>query len=611
MLSAVLAPETSHSVASSPLTIAIVLPFLGALAVALVPKARTELHRLVALLFASGTGALTVWLLADFDRHEGGFQYVVQQNWVKDFGISWHLGIDGISLFLVVLSGLLFPLAIVAVTPHHDPKPYYAWLLVLQGGCIGVFCALDLFVFFVMFEIVLVPMYFLIGGWGYGERVYAALKFFIFTMLGSALMLVGIISLAVLHRDAIRDDTAAQTARIQAEAQAQLAELGQQVQGLDTSDPASVAIIQGLQDEAEAINADAEAAIGELPEGKLTFDLPTIAEAQSVKDTSTSANPLDWSAARWIFLAFALAFAVKVPLFPLHTWLPDAHTQAPTAGSVILAGVLLKLGTYGFLRFGLYLFPEAAVWFAPALVTLGVVGIIYGAVVATMQRDLKRLVAYSSVAHLGFIVLGTFSITTQGIEGGVMQMVNHGLSTGALFLLVGMIYDRRHTREISALKGLQKVAPILAAVFTVVMLSSIGLPGLNGFAGEFLILVGSFLTRRWWTVVAASGVILAAVYLLWAYQRVFHGEPDEENAAIPDLSWREGLVMAPLLGLIVFLGVYPKPMLERIEPAVERLVGHVEDNSDFREPEVARIGAGQREDADTPALDESTEEGDH
>ena len=306
-----------------------------------------------------------------------------------------------------------------------------------------------------------------------------------------------------------------------------------------------------------------------------------IAESQHLTDDSTSANPFDWSAVRWIFLAFAVAFAVKVPLFPLHTWLPDAHTQAPTAGSVILAGVMLKLGTYGFVRFGLYLFPEASVWFAPALVTLGVIGIIYGAIVATMQRDLKRLVAYSSVAHLGFIILGTFALTTQGIQGGVMQMVNHGLSTGALFLLVGMIYDRRHTREIAALKGLQKSAPILAGVFTLVMLSSIGLPGLNGFAGEFLILVGSFLTRRWFTVVAAVGVILAALYLLWAYQRVFHGEPDEENADTPDLSWKEGLVMAPLLGLIVFLGVYPQPMLDRIEPSVDRLVTHIEDHSDY------------------------------
>jgi NADH-quinone oxidoreductase subunit M len=322
----------------------------------------------------------------------------------------------------------------------------------------------------------------------------------------------------------------------------------------------------------------------------LSFNLVEIAESRTVTDNSAGANPFDWAAARWIFLAFALAFAVKVPLFPLHTWLPDAHTEAPTAGSVILAGVLLKLGTYGLLRFGLYLFPDAASFFAPALVTLGVIGIVYGAIVATMQRDLKRLVAYSSVAHLGFIVLGTFAITTQGLQGGLIQNVNHGLSTGALFLLVGMIADRRHTREIGALRGLQKAAPIFAVVFTVVMMSSIGLPGLNGFVGEFLVLIGSFLTRRWWTVVAVTGVVLAALYLLWAYQRVFHGEPDDENRHFPEMNWREGLVMAPLLGLIVFLGIYPKPVLERMQPSVDRLIDHVEANSDYTEPPVATEG---------------------
>ena len=580
MLTSILASEGGTALASSPLTAAIAVPFVGALVVALVPKGRAELHRLVALLFASGSGAISVWLLAAFDRHDAGFQFEVNRTWIADFGISWHLGIDGISLFLVVLTGLLFPLAIIAVAPHHDPKPYYAWLLVLQAGCLGVFTALDLFVFFVMFEIVLVPMYFLIGGWGYAERVYAALKFFIFTMLGSAFMLVGIVSLAFLHRDGAREDNEQEAVAIEALVQ-QTAFEAQQNGTLDDD------LIASLEEDL--------ARVEELRNPSLDFDLVTIAEAQHVTDTSTGSSPFDWSAARWIFLAFAVAFAVKVPLFPLHTWLPDAHTQAPTAGSVILAGVLLKLGTYGFVRFGLYLFPDATVFFAPALVTLGVVGIIYGAVVATMQRDLKRLVAYSSVAHLGFIVLGTFALTTQGIQGGVLQMVNHGISTGALFLLVGMIYDRRHTREIAALKGLQKSAPILAAVFTVVMLSSIGLPGLNGFAGEFLVLVGSFLTRRWWTVVAAAGVILAALYLLWAYQRVFHGEPDEENASTPDLTWREGLVMAPLLGLIVFLGVYPKPMLERIEPAVDRLVSHIEAHSDYVQPEVATAGAGEAE----------------
>jgi NADH-quinone oxidoreductase subunit M len=574
-----LASEAGHGVATSPLTAAVLLPFLGAVVVACIPTARAELHRQAALLFAVGSGAITLWLLADFDTHDAGFQYEVNRAWISDFGISFHLGIDGVSLFLVVLTGLLFPLAIVAVAPHHDPKPYYAWLLVLQGGCIGVFVALDLFVFFVMFEIVLVPMYFLIGGWGYGDRVHAALKFFIFTMLGSALMLVGIVSLAFLHRDGLAEDNEAEAVAIEAV----ITEEDQAVEaGGPPVDPAG--------------RATDEARIDDLRNPPLDFDLVEIAESQHLTDDSTSANPLDWSAVRWIFLAFAVAFAVKVPLFPLHTWLPDAHTQAPTAGSVILAGVMLKLGTYGFVRFGLYLFPEATVWFAPGLVTLGVIGIVYGAVVATMQRDLKRLVAYSSVAHLGFIVLGTFALTTQGIQGGVVQMVNHGISTGALFLLVGMIYDRRHTREIAALKGLQRSAPILAAVFTVVMLSSIGLPGLNGFTGEFLILVGSFLTRRWFTVVAAVGVILAALYLLWAYQRVFHGEPDAENADVPDLSWREGLVMAPLLGLIVFLGVYPQPMLDRIEPSVRRLVAHIEAHSDYVEPEVATTGAGEAED---------------
>jgi NADH-quinone oxidoreductase subunit M len=578
MLGSLLASESGHAVATSPLTAAIVVPFVGAAVVSLIPRARAELHRLVALLFAVGSGAITLWLLAAFETGDNGFQYEVKRAWIADFGISWHLGIDGISLFLVVLSGLLFPLAIIAVTPHHDPKPYYAWLLVLQGGCIGVFCALDLFLFFVMFEIVLVPMYFLIGGWGYGERVYAALKFFIFTMLGSALMLVGIVSLAFLHRDGVAADNEAEAATIQ-ELVIQRQQEAQAAGGVDAATQ-------------EAIDDDL-ARIDDLRNPPLDFDLVEIAESQHVKDTSTSSNPFDWSAVRWIFLAFAVAFAVKVPLFPLHTWLPDAHTQAPTAGSVILAGVMLKLGTYGFVRFGLYLFPDASVYFAPALVTLGVIGIVYGAIVATMQRDLKRLVAYSSVAHLGFIILGTFALTTQGIQGGVMQMVNHGISTGALFLLVGMIYDRRHTREIAALKGLQKSAPVMAGVFTVVMLSSIGLPGLNGFAGEFLILVGSFLTRRWFTVVAAGGVILAALYLLWAYQRVFHGEPDEDNADMPDLTWREGLVMAPLLGLIVFLGVYPQPMLDRIEPSVARLVTHIEDNSDYTEPAVATAGAGE------------------
>jgi NADH-quinone oxidoreductase subunit M len=575
----VLASEAAagHAAPDFPILTALVgVPAVGALVVALVPKGRAELHRMVALLFSVGAGALSLYLLADFDKSDAGYQFEINRSWIADFGISWHVGIDGISLFLVVLTGLLFPIALLGATPHHDQKSYYAWLLVLEAGCLGVFMALDLFLFFVFFEIVLVPMYFLIGGWGYSRRVYAALKFFLFTMFGSALMLVGIVSLAFLHRDGLNERN-----------QAKADEMIEQISAGDLE------VTQAVERELAELQSDS---------AKLDFDLVEIAESRTVVDDSSSANPFDWSAARWIFLAFALAFAVKVPLFPLHTWLPDAHTEAPTAGSVILAGVLLKLGTYGLLRFGLYLFPDAATFFAPTLVTLGVIGIVYGAVVATMQKDLKRLVAYSSVAHLGFIVLGTFAITTQGLQGGILQNVNHGISTGALFLLVGMISDRRHTREIAALKGIQKVAPVFAAVFTLVMMSSIGLPGLNGFVGEFLVLVGSFITRRWWTVVAASGVILAALYLLWAYQRVFHGEPDDDNKSFAELTWREGMVLAPLLGLIVFLGVYPKPVLERMEPAVDRLITHVEDNSDYTEPTIASTGDEQ---ADEDAKEEA------
>ncbi|MEZ5182388.1 MAG: NADH-quinone oxidoreductase subunit M [Acidimicrobiales bacterium] len=499
------------------LSAAVLTPAVGALTVAALSKRRPEAVKQVAVLFALATGALTIAIAVLFDAKDGGFQLINDVQWLRDPDISWKLGVDGIALWMVVLTGLLFPIAMLGAPPHHDEKPFYAWILLLEAGCLGAFLAMDLFLFFVMFEIVLVPMYFLISGWGYSERKYAATKFFLYTMFGSAFMLVGIVSLAFLHAKG----------------------------------------------------------------GPVTFDLQTLAEDQGVLALTTS---------RWLFLSFAIAFAVKVPLFPVHTWLPDAHTQAPTAGSVILAGVMLKLGTYGFLRFGLYLFPEAAHHFAPVMVTLGVIGIVYGAICATMQKDLKRLVAYSSVAHLGFIALGTFAITTQSLQGSVLQMVNHGVSTGALFLLVGMIYERRHTREISQLKGLQKPAPLLAAMFTIVMLSSIGLPGLNGFVGEFLILLGSFLTYRWWTLVAVTGVILAALYLLWAYQRVFHGTPDEANAKIRDLKLTEGLVLAPMIVLIVVMGVYPKPFLERIEPAVTRLVEHVEANSDYVQPTVATEG---------------------
>ena len=503
--------ETAATLGIPLLTLLVVLPLVGAVMVALMNKAQAEQIKLVALVFSLVTGALSVYMLAKFPSGQAGFQFVSLQSWVSEWGISWHLGVDGISLFLVVLTGVLFPLVIIGIDPHHDQKPYLAWMLLLEAGVMGSFLSLDLFLFFVFFEIVLVPMYFLIGNWGYEKRVYAATKFFIYTMAGSAFMLVGIVATAFLARRDI---------------------------------------------------------------GYLTFNLVEIAEKSNFA-TGTG---------RWLFVAFMIAFAVKVPLFPLHTWLPDAHTQAPTGGSVILAGVLLKMGTYGMLRFGVYLFPEATLWAKPVLFTLAVIGILYGAIAATMQKDLKRLVAYSSVAHLGFIVLGTFALTSQSLTGGVMQMVNHGVSTGALFLMVGMIYERRHTRQIAELGGIQSVAPIFAGFFMVVMLSSIGLPGLNGFVGEFLVLIGSFETARWWVVVATLGVILAALYLLWAYQRVFHGEPSEANKIFPEITRREGLLLGVFVAAIVFTGIYPKPMLNRIEPSVNKLIEHVELRTDYQQP---------------------------
>jgi NADH-quinone oxidoreductase subunit M len=498
----------------------IVVPAAGAVVVALLPRRSAYLARPVGVVFSAVAAALSVYMLTQFDAGDPGMQFQSVQSWIPALGISWHVGVDGISLFLVVLTAVIFPVVLAGVDPHSEPKAYTAWMLLLMAGSIGAFVALDLFLFFVFFEIVLVPMYMLIAGWGYSERRRAAMKFFIYTMFGSALMLVAILAVVLLSADG----------------------------------------------------------------GPLTFDVVELADRQALA-TNT---------ARLCFAAFALAFAIKVPIFPVHTWLPDAHTQAPTAGSVILAAIMLKLGTYGLYRFGLYLFPEPSVYFAPVLVTLGVIGVIYGAIVAAMQRDLKRLVAYSSVAHMGFIIIGTFAFTTQALDGGVIQMVNHGVTTGALFLVVGMLYERRHTREIAQMNGLQSVAPVMAAVFTVLMLSSIGLPGLNGFVGEFMVLIGSFPTRRWWVVVATLGVILAALYLLWAYQRVFHGQPRPEDADTPELRPREFGLLAPFLVAIVFLGVYPKPVIDRIEPSVDRLIEHLEANSDYQRPEpvvVAEPGA--------------------
>jgi NADH-quinone oxidoreductase subunit M len=458
-----------------------------------------------------------LWMLVQFETGVGGFQFVEDVSWYQPWGISYHLGVDGISLLLVVLTALLFPISLLASTSIKDRvHGYAAAMLFLEAGIIGVFLALDLVVFFVFWEVMLVPMYFIIGVWGGGRRVYAAIKFFLFTAFGSALMLAGILSLAFLARDQL---------------------------------------------------------------GAPTFDFVKLLDVDLAR-----------TAQFWLFAAFGLSFAIKVPLFPLHTWLPDAHVEAPTAGSVILAGVLLKMGTYGLIRFNLTLFPEATVGLVPVLATLAVIGIVYGAVVAIVQKDIKRLVAYSSVSHLGFVVLGIFALTVQGLQGGVIQMVNHGLTTGALFLLVGMIYERRHTREISQFGGLGSVMPIYAGVFLFTAFASIGLPGLNGFVGEFYILMGSFLTLPVWAIIAATGVVLAAVYLLWAYQRMFTGPITvEENRGLRDLSVREIVILAPLVALIVFLGVYPKPALERIEPSVDAILHRIEQTTDYRVPD---FGAG-------------------
>ncbi len=521
ILASDVATSGGHAELAFPLLPAItLLPVFGALFIALLPNRRPELARMGAIITSVGVFALTVYMLVTFDTDDPGFQFVSSTPWISALDINFALGVDGISLFLVVLSAVLFPLAVFAAKPDHDDKAYYAWITLLEAGCLGVFFALDLFLFFIMFELTIVPLYLLIGRWGHGRRVYAANKFFVFTLFGSVLMLISIVYLAV----------------------------------------------------------SAQAGEG----GTVSFDLLKVVEASANLDSRTLAI---------CFFGFAIAFAIKTPIFPFHTWLPDAHTEAPTAGSVDLASIVLKLGTYGFLRYGLFLFPQAAVDFGWIFLTLGVVGIVYGAFVAAMQKNLKRLVAYSSVAHMGFAIIGLFSLTTIGIEGSILVMINHGITTGALFILLGYIYTRRHTYEIAELKGLQKPAPWLAGLFMVVMLASIGVPGLNGFVGEFLSLLGVFISNRWWAVVAATGVIIAALYMLWAYQRVFHGEPDEVNAKIPDLRAAEKAVLVPLIALIVFLGVYPKPVLDRIEPSVRVLVEHVERRvPGFTEPTNGEVG---------------------
>jgi len=486
------------------LTLLIFFPTLGALGLLFIPRRMTSELFIAALSSASGTFIWSLWILWQFDPAVGEMQLAERFPWIPAYGIDYSVGVDGVSLFLVLLTALLGPIVMLASwTIRERIKEYLFFMLVLETGMLGAFVALDLVLFYVFWEVMLVPMYFLIGVWGGPRRIYAALKFVLYTMAGSLLMLVAIIYLATRN--------------------AEVTQL-------------------------------------------LTFDLLKLYNLN-----------LPYAEQMWLFSAFALSFAIKVPLFPFHTWLPDAHVEAPTAGSVILAAILLKMGAYGFLRFAIPLFPEAALSAAPFMIALAVIGIVYGAMVAMMQADLKKLVAYSSVSHLGFVVLGLFAFNLQGIEGAVYQMLNHGLSTGALFLIVGMIYERRHTRMIDDFGGLWKQMPIFSACFLVVTLSSIGLPGLNGFVGEFLILLGSFQTSPFWTAGAATGVVLGAVYMLWMFRRVVFGPLTRpENQRLQDIGPREIAILSPILVLILVMGIYPRPFLNRMKPAAELIIQRVE-----------------------------------
>jgi NADH-quinone oxidoreductase subunit M len=490
------------------------------------------LSRRIALVVSVLVFAETLLLWSRFVPGSADFQFVEIHEWIPAFGIRYAVGVDGISLFLLVLTGLLTPLALLSSWESvlRNTRAFCVFVLLLESAMMGVFVSLDLFLFYVFWDAMLVPMYFLIGMWGYERRVYAAVKFILYTMAGSVLMLVAILGLAYVHSTAT---------------------------------------------------------------GSYSFDLLKLYDLR-----------LTFNQQYWFFLAFAIAFAIKVPLFPFHTWLPDAHVEAPTAGSVILAGVLLKMGTYGLVRFAFPLFPEAAVFFAPALGVLAVIGIVYGALVAMVQPDLKKLVAYSSVSHLGFVVLGITAMNAQGVEGAVYQMLNHGVNTGGLFMIVGMLSDRRHTRLISAFGGLKKVMPRLVAAFLLVTLSSIGLPGLNGFVGEFLILLGTFRVDRTLTTVATSGVILSAAYMLWMFQRVNYGPVTRhENERLVDLSSRESLIIVPIAGIAVLMGVLPNLFLRPIEPSVDRMLNRVQRGAP-QQIRAARVGvgppAGKREDAREP-----------
>jgi NADH-quinone oxidoreductase subunit M len=489
-----------------PLTLVTFFPLLGVLVLLFLKPEQKNAARWTALATSLITFAISIAVLVQFHPKDPTLQMVVNVPWIQVAGLNIHyfMGVDGLSILLLLLTTFLIPISILSTwTAVEDRvRDFMLFFLLLEVGMVGVFLAQDLFLFYIFWEFTLVPMYFLIGIWGGPRRMYAAVKFFLYTMAGSILMLLAILWLGIYGH---------------------------------------------------------------------TFSVPVL----------TAQGGIPGSIQTWLFLAFAAAFAIKVPMWPLHSWLPDAHVEAPTAGSVILAGVLLKMGTYGFLRFNIPLFPQAAVQFAPWIAVLAVIGIIYGAMVSYAQKDVKKLVAYSSVSHLGFVMLGLFALNAQGIQGGILQMVNHGLSTGALFLIVGMIYERRHTRDMDAFGGLWKVMPVYAALTLIVALSSMGLPGLNGFVGEFTILIGAWeagqvggaLTTYWFAALAAVGVILAAVYILYMFQKLFLGPVDkEENRSLKDINWREIATLTPLLVFIFWIGLYPQPFFNLMAPTVDKLV---------------------------------------
>jgi len=502
-------------------------PLVGAVLLMAIPafKRNDDAVRWVANIFGVLGFLVSLPLWFRFDRTAAGFQFIEKAPWIPTIGVSYHFGVDGISTLLILLTTLLGAIAILSSwTAIHDRvRQYYVFLLLLQVGMLGVFCALDMFLFYVFWEVMLVPMYFLIGIWGGERRLYAAIKFFLYTLAGSVVMLLGILALYFRSKG-----------------------------------------LPGLE------------ATG-------TFD---------VTQWYTMAPGLPFEFQKWVFLAFFLGFAIKVPMFPFHTWLPDAHVQAPTAGSVILAGVLLKMGTYGFIRFSLPLLPAATLWAVPWMVALSIIGIVYAALVTLVQKDMKKLIAYSSVSHLGFVMLGMFALNPLGLEGSVLQMLNHGLSTGGLFLLVGIVYERRHTKEIAQFGGLAHVMPVYATITLIIFLASMGLPLLNGFIGEFMILQGAYAANRVWAYWAVSGIVLGAAYLLWLYQRVFWGKiTNEDNRHLVDLNVRELATLVPLVALCFAIGIYPKPFLDFLHGPVNHVAAVVQPGT-YAEGAVQAAGPG-------------------